>query len=142
MAQQTLTTTEQAQFTYDVTIGTRTAERSDPETVTVSQRQQNRLCVVCDRVPANLTLDGTVKEGTRPMRLCLRCHYAVMQQRRMMRTDCIVHGSSGCETELLVPRSSLLFGDNKYRQLAAQRRDAQKAARRALETVEPACTAA
>ena len=119
MAQQTLTTTEQAQFTYDVTIGTRTTERSDPETVTVSQRQQNRLCVVCDR-----------------------CHYAVMQQRRMMRTECIVHGSSGCEAELLVPRSSLLFGDNKYRQLAADRRDAQKAARRALETVEPACTAA
>ena len=142
MAQQTLATTEQTQFTYDVTIGARTAERSDPETVTVSQRQQNRLCVVCDRVPANLTLDGTAKDGVRPMRLCLRCHYAVTQQRRMMRTECIVHGSSGCETELLVPRSSLLFGDSKYRQLAGERRDAQKAARRALETVEPVFTAA
>ena len=43
------------------------------------------LCVVCGRHPAHLTLSQ--QHGHAPAKLCLRCHHAVMQHRKMLRAD-------------------------------------------------------
>ena len=88
-----------------------------------------RLCAVCGRVRAHLTLER--EPGHRPARLCLRCHHAVMQQRRMARA-----GLSRCDArrvtgriELIVPRESDLPRREKYRRLSRARLHAQQAAR-------------
>lgn len=88
-----------------------------------------RLCVVCGRVRAHLTLER--EPGHRPARLCLRCHHAVMQQRRMARAG-LGRGDARRVTarvELIVPRESDLPRREKYRRLSRARRRAQQAAR-------------
>ena len=83
-----------------------------------------RLCVVCGRVRAHLTIER--HPGHRPARLCLRCHHAVMQQRRMARAGLRRRVTSG--TDLIVPRESDLPRGEKYRVLSRARRRAQEAA--------------
>ena len=82
-----------------------------------------RLCVVCGHRRACLTL---ARDGHAPARLCLRCHHAVMRQRRRL------HGDAG----LVVPRGAGATNTAKYEALTHRRRRAQVAARRALEPVE------
>ena len=101
--------------------------------------ESSQMCVVCRRVPARLTLKVTSSEDSqfRPPRLCLRCHHAVMQQRRMMRTRRSERRAKDPQLTfgngLIVPRSSGLTGDSKYDRLVKARRRAQKAARFATE---------
>ena len=104
------------------------------------------LCVVCGRVPAHLTIARD--RGHLPARLCLRCHHAVRQQRRMLRASLDAGegrlagpeaDSGGArrfrgDTSLIVPRDTTLSPAGKYRQLTASRRRAQKAARQALRS--------
>lgn len=100
----------------------------------------SQMCVVCRRVPARLTLKVTSSENSQlqPPRLCLRCHHAVMQQRRMMRTRRSERRAKDPQLTfgngLIVPRSSGLTGDSKYDRLVKARRRAQKAARCATES--------
>ena len=109
--------------------------------------ESSQMCVVCRRVAARLTLKVTSSEDSqiRPPRLCLRCHHAVMQQRRMMRTRRSERRAKDPQLTfgngLIVPRSSGLTGDSKYDRLVKARRRAQKAARFATEpdTVELKC---
>ena len=104
--------------------------------------ESSQMCVVCRRVPARLTLKVTPSEDSqiRPPRLCLRCHHAVMQQRRMMRTRRSEHRAKDPQLTfgngLIVPRSSGVTGDSKYDRLVKARRRAQKAARCATEPAD------
>ncbi len=109
---------------------------------TISSRacsEQSQMCVVCRRVSARLTLKVTASANSplQPPRLCLRCHHAVMQQRRMVQMRRSEFGTRNdqmtFEDGLIVPRASALVGATKYDQLAKSRRRAQKAARRAIE---------
>lgn len=90
-----------------------------------------RLCAVCGRVPAHLTLKR--ESGHRPARICLRCHHAVLRQRRLARAGGEpaelgpAHGGG-----LIVPRKSGLSVDALSRRLSRSRVRAQKAARVAL----------
>ena len=99
----------------------------------------SQMCVVCRRVPARLTLKVNSPENSQlqPPRLCLRCHHAVMQQRRMMRMRRSERRAKDPQLTfgngLIVPRSSGLTGDSKYDRLVKARRRAQKAARFATE---------
>ena len=110
-----------------------------PEAVSRARPESSQMCVVCRRVPARLTLKVTSSEDSqfRPPRLCLRCHHAVMQQRRMMRTRRSERRAKDPQLTfgngLIVPRSSGLTGDSKYARLVKARRRAQKAARFATE---------
>lgn len=95
------------------------------------RRGAARLCAVCGRVPAHLTLER--EEGRRPARLCLRCHHAVMRQRRMARAGLEPAGRGQTRGGgLIVPRQSGLSADALSRCLSRSRRRAQKAARVAL----------
>ncbi len=96
------------------------------------RRRPARLCVVCGRVPAHLTIER--EPGQRPARLCLRCHHAVMRQRRMARAGLEPGQANG--GGLIVPRESGLSADALYRRLSRSRRRAQKAARVAIEQAE------
>lgn len=110
-----------------------------PEAVSRARPESSQMCVVCRRVPARLTLKVTPSEDSqfRPPRLCLRCHHAVLQQRRMMRTRRSERRAKDPQLTfgngLIVPRSSGLTGDSKYDRLVKARRRAQKAARFATE---------
>ncbi|MFL2434830.1 MAG: hypothetical protein ACJ0H0_08020 [Vicinamibacterales bacterium] len=101
--------------------------------------EKSQICVVCQRVSARLTLKVTSPENSQvqPPRLCLRCHHAVMQQRKMIRMRRSGFGTRNAqltfEDGLIVPRVSELAGAAKYDQLLKSRRRAQKAARRAIE---------
>ena len=95
------------------------------------RRGSARLCVVCGRVPAHLTIER--EPGHRPARLCLRCHHAVMRQRRMARAGLEPADPGRAKGGgLIVPRESALSADALYRQLSRSRRRAQKAARVAV----------
>ena len=92
-----------------------------------------RLCAVCGRWPARLTLERT--RGGPPPRVCLRCHVAALRQRRSAPAwparnarRPTVSGRS----DLIVPRESALPLEAKYRLLSRSRREAQEVARRAL----------
>jgi hypothetical protein len=104
-----------------------------------TRSEQSQMCVVCRRVSARLTLKVTASENSllQPPRLCLRCHHAVMQQRRMMRVRRSGFGTRNdqltFEDGLIVPRGSELAGAAKYDRLVKSRRRAQKAARRTIE---------
>ena len=100
--------------------------------VAKSRRRPARLCVVCARVPAHLTIEG--KGGRRPARLCLRCHNAVMRQRRMARAGLEPVKSGQVTSGLIVPRASGLSAEALSQRLSRSRRRAQKAARVALGT--------
>ncbi len=117
-----------------------------------------RLCSVCGRLPARLTLDAP--PGGRPARVCLRCHQAALRQRRAAvstpapcavrraapggrsdlsvsrATDVVVPRGADVVaprgTDLIVPRGTDLAGEAKYRLLSRSRRQAQEVARRAL----------
>ena len=112
------------------------------------------LCVVCGRSRARLTLARN--HGQAPVKLCLRCHHAVMRQRKMLRAGLLSTGNSvpasagpasrvgvggsgerkhrvAGDAGLIVPRDGHLSGDAKYAVLTRHRRRAQVAARRALE---------
>ena len=82
-------TVHQLDFTYGRQPGQRRQAAQQgpvPQPVTAAARGTARLCVVCGRVPAHLTINLTSTDPRqRPVGLCLRCHYAVMQQRRMAR---------------------------------------------------------
>jgi len=110
-----------------------------PEAVSRARPEPSQMCVVCRRVPARLTLKVTSSEDSqfRPPRLCLRCHHAVMQQRRMMRMRRSERRAKDPQLTfgngLIVPRSSGLTGDRKYDRLVKARRRAQKAARFATD---------
>ena len=104
------------------------------------------LCAVCGRARARLTLPR--ERGHEPVKLCLRCHHAVMQQRkqrRMLRAELPAERVSATgrrhhiagDAGLIVPRESELSPTAKYDTLSHRRRRAQVAARRALES-EPA----
>lgn len=94
------------------------------------RRGAARLCVVCGRVPAHLTIERA--SGRRPARLCLRCHHAVMRQRRMARAGLEPAGAVRPKGGLIVPRENTLSADALYRKLSTSRRRAQKAARVAM----------
>lgn len=96
--------------------------------VTKPRRRSARLCAVCGRVPARLTIER--QRGKRPERLCLRCHNAVLRQRRSERggPDPAGRANGG----LIVPRASGLSAEAVSRRLSRSRRRAQKAARAAL----------
>ena len=116
-------------------------------------RGPKRLCVVCGRSVARLTLARS--RGQAPVRLCLRCHHGVMQQRKMLRAGLSFPAAGSAASHegvrsnagqlgrqhhmagqagLIVPRASDLFGEAKYDTLTRHRRRAQVAARRALES--------
>lgn len=97
--------------------------------VTKPRRGRARLCAVCGRVPAHLTIER--KRGHRPARLCLRCHNAVMRQRRMARAGIEPIKSVRSNSGLIVPKASGLSTE-VLRRLSSSRRRAQKAARVAL----------
>ena len=131
MAQFQEATAKQLDFTYE---GER---RPAAEPLTAPRRGPARLCALCGRVPAHLTLER--QHGRRPARLCLRCHHAVMRQRRMVRATLDTSARppvNDVDVRLIVPRDNGLSGDRKYRQLAQSRHRAQKAARRALELTD------
>ena len=113
------------------------------------------LCVVCGRARARLTLNRN--HGQAPIRLCLRCHHGVMQQRKMLRAGLAPTRVGGLasaglarrdsvgdtaerkhqvagDAGLIVRRDARLSGDAKYATLTHHRRRAQVAARRALES--------
>lgn len=94
------------------------------------RRGAARLCVVCGRMPAHLTIERA--SGQRPARLCLRCHHAVMRQRRMARAGLDPAGAARPQGGLIVSRDNRLSADALYRKLSTSRRRAQKAARVAL----------
>ena len=92
-----------------------------------------RLCAMCGRQPARLTLDRP--RGGRPARVCLRCHQAALRQRRAVPPAPARSGPRRTETgraDLIVPRESGLPLEAKYRLLSRSRRQAQEVARRAL----------
>ncbi len=106
------------------------------------------LCVVCWRHRARLRL--APPHGHAPVKLCLRCHHAVMQQRKMLRVDLPVadqtslvsvprlaraHHFSG-DVGLIVPPGKPLSAKTKHDALNHRRRRAQVAARRALNLLE------
>lgn len=101
------------------------------------------LCRFCGRAPARLRV--TRPRGT-PVELCLRCHHAVMKQRRprkmalsarVSRPSLSARLSRSSPPALIIPRGAGLSDTAKYAQLTHRRRRAQVAARRALEA-EPA----
>ena len=133
MAQHSSTAARQFSFSYDVMRGTPDDYHGVAKHGTNFRQKHNRYCLVCGRAPAHLTVDRRLY-GAQAPRLCFRCHYAVMQQRRTMQAQFKAHLLSEGGGELLVPRSSTLFGDSKYRHLTWSRRAAQKVARRALDS--------
>ena len=106
------------------------------------------LCVVCWRHRAHLRL--VPQHGHAPVKLCLRCHHAVMQQRKMLRVDlpaadqtslvsvprlARAHHFSG-NVGLIVPPGKPLSAETKHDALNHRRRRAQVAARRALDLLD------
>ena len=109
--------------------------------ITAAARRTACLCVICGRVPAHLTIKLTSMDPQqRPAGLCLRCHFAVMQQRRVVRAQLDEHQPAhkrlAADDGLIVPRSSAFKRDRKYKYqlLTTSRRLAQKALRCALDT--------
>ena len=101
------------------------------------------LCVVCGRARARLSLARD--HGHAPAQLCLRCHHAVMEQRKMLRAK--LHESPANpqvargvfrrhhlagDAGLIVPRGASLAHEAKYAELTRRRHRAQVAVRRAL----------
>lgn len=97
---------------------------------TKPRRRPARLCAVCGRAPARLTIER--QRGKRPERLCLRCHNAVLRQRRSERAGPDPAGPGRANGGLIVPRASGLSAEAVSRRLSRSRRRAQKAARAAL----------
>ncbi len=124
MAQHLKETPEQLDLTYDGPWPRAVAP------VTKARRGPARLCVVCGRVPAHLTIERN--RGHRPARLCLRCHNAVMRQRRMARAGLEPLKTARVNSGLIVPRASGLSAEALHTRLSRSRRRAQKAARVAL----------
>jgi hypothetical protein len=106
MASNQEATARQLDFTYDE----QSASAPRPATGDRVERH-HRLCDICGRGEAHLTIPGRV--GHPAAAVCLRCHHAVRQQRRMLR----VTGSSAGHT---------------YDELAHRRHRAQIRARKAL----------
>ena len=101
--------------------------------VTSPRPGAGRLCAVCGRLPAHLTLDRW--RGGRPARVCLRCHQAALRQRRAALPTAARSAprrTASGRTDLIVPRESGLPLEAKYRVLCRSRRQAQEVARRAL----------
>ena len=87
------------------------------------------LCVLCGKHPAHLTVAR--HKGYRPAKLCLRCHHAVMRQRRMLRASLRApHGRHSvtptsqrredtvADTTLIVSRDRRLSPQAKYATLS------------------------
>ena len=106
------------------------------------------LCAVCGRHPAHLAL--TREHGHAPAKLCLRCHHAVMQQRKMLRADLSgadrtastsialsarTHHLSG-DVGLIVEPGKPLSAEARHAALDHRRRRAQVAARRLLDLLD------
>ena len=106
------------------------------------------LCDVCGRHPAHLML--TRQHGHAPAKLCLRCHHAVMQHRKMLRADLSTadqtastpvpqsartHHLSG-DVGLIVPPGKSLSAEARHAALDHRRRRAQVAARRMLDLLD------
>ena len=98
--------------------------------VTKPRRRAARLCAVCGRARARLTIER--ERGGRPERLCLRCHNAVLRQRRSAEAGSGPAGPGRAAGGLIVPRASGLSAEAVSRRLSRSRRRAQKAARAAL----------
>jgi hypothetical protein len=106
------------------------------------------LCAVCGRHPAHLTL--TRQHGHKPAKLCLRCHHAVMQHRKMLRADLSSTSRSASTTDaqrerahhlsgdagLIVSRDQRLSAEARHAALDHRRRRAQVAARRVLDLLD------
>ncbi len=104
------------------------------------------LCVVCGQHPARLTV--AQHRAQRPAKLCLRCHHAVMRQRKMIRvlpatleksasasigrTERRAYHKSG-DPGLIVPRGASMSPEARGAELNHRRRRAQVAARQALD---------
>ena len=101
------------------------------------------ICVVCGRARARKGLDHY--HGRAPAKLCLRCHDAVMQQRKMLRAE--LNGRNTRmpiqrnshrrhhligDAGLIVPRGAQLSREVKYAELTHHRHRAQVAVRRAV----------
>ena len=100
------------------------------------------LCAVCGRHQAHLTLIR--QHGHKPAKLCLRCHHAVMQHRKMLRADLPstthpqrerAHHLSG-DAGLIVFRDQRLSAEARHAALDHRRRRAQVAARRVLDLLD------
>jgi len=104
------------------------------------------LCVVCGQHPARLTV--AQHRSQRPAKLCLRCHHAVMRQRKMVRvlpatlekpaSASIGRAERGANHEsgdlgLIVPRGASMSPEARDAELNHRRRRAQVAARQALD---------
>ena len=111
---------------------------------TAERPRRAPLCVVCGKHPAHLTV--AQHRAQRPARLCLRCHHAVMRQRKMLRVLPATPESSASigQTErrayqaskdlgLIVPRGARISPEARDAALNHRRRRAQVAARRALD---------
>lgn len=113
---------------------------------TVERPRPAPLCVVCGQHPAHLTV--AQHRAQRPAKLCLRCHHAVMRQRKMLRvlpatpessasasigrTERRAYHASG-DLGLIVPRGASMLPEARDAALNHRRRRAQVAARRALD---------
>lgn len=92
----------------------------------------HRLCEICGRVEAHLTIPAA--HGRQPAIVCLRCHHAVRQQRRMLRAALTRSPAPATAPGgLIVQNEGSLPGDRKYRELEHRRHRAQIAARKALK---------
>ena len=93
--------------------------------------RHHRLCEMCGRVEAHLTIPAA--HGRQPAVVCLRCHHAVRQQRRMLRAAMARSlAPATAPGGLIVEKESSLPADRKYRELEHRRHRAQVAARKAL----------
>jgi hypothetical protein len=126
-------TARQLDFGYEV-------ERTSSERPS-GEAGHHQLCEMCGRVQAHLYIPAA--HGQQPAAVCLRCHHAVRQQKRMLRAA-IKDGHAG------VPAPSRLISspvgetatddapvsppsaDQLYKELEHRRRRAQVAARKAL----------
>ena len=87
-----------------------------------------RLCVVCGRHPVHLMV--TQQRGHQAAKVCLRCHLAVMRQRKMLRLLPASSRHATSDLGLIVPRDSHLSPEARTARLEYQRRRAQVACKR------------
>lgn len=139
MSHHTMTTGRQSLFT--AVSGT---EENDCATDFPPVAQAPRaLCRVCGRAPARLSV---ARRRRSPVELCLRCHHAVMMQRRPRKVERSIGSARPSLAarlssstlpaipSLIVPRGPGFWRQAKYADLSHRRRRAQVAARHALET--------
>jgi hypothetical protein len=124
-------TARQLDFGYEV--DATSSERPSGE------KGPHQVCEMCGRVEAHLYIPAA--HGQQPAAVCLRCHHAVRQQKRMLRAS-IRHEAGAPAASRLIPQaggttanhpqSSSRSTEDLYKELEHRRRRAQVAARKAL----------